>query len=71
METNNILEMLRQEHKRLMARLDDIDYDESNPYDSGWRDAYEWIISTIEQQVAIETISKQYQLNLFNTPDPD
>ena len=60
MKTNDILEMLRQEHRRLTSSMDDAGYDEPNPYDSGWRDAYEWIISTIEQQVAIETISKQY-----------
>ena len=63
--------MLREEHKRLMLKLDDVDYDESNAYDSGWRDAYEWIISTIEQQAAIEAISKQYTIRLSGSTDFD
>ena len=63
--------MLREEHKRLMLKLDDVDYDESNAYDSGWRDAYEWIISTIEQQAAIEAISKQYTIRLAGSTDFD
>jgi hypothetical protein len=66
MEENDILDSIKQEHKRLVSELNGRLH---NEYDAGLRDAYEWIISTIEQQDAIEAISAQYQLKLFDTPD--